>query len=119
MIGYSKLPNFAEQVKQALALTPLTHQDIVITTMKHIAEQKSQLVACIERFKTLQKDYDFSDYEARLLLLDEVIEQILETNIFYQLGNQTELGKQFYAYLETITPGLSEAGKGRMKRKLI
>ncbi|MDD2916740.1 MAG: hypothetical protein PHH70_02755 [Candidatus Gracilibacteria bacterium] len=93
--------------------------EVVVQKKQEIEQQKAHLTTLIEELKESQKDYDFSDYEERLLLSDTEIENILENDIFREDEELTELGENFYRYLDILTEGKSEELKGKMKRKLV
>ncbi|MDD2916742.1 MAG: hypothetical protein PHH70_02765 [Candidatus Gracilibacteria bacterium] len=117
--SFAELPDFATKVQEALSLVNLTDMEVVVQKKQEIEQQKDHLTTLLEELKESQKDYDFSDYEERLLLSDAEIETILELELFRKDGVLTELGKSFYKYLELLTEGKSEELKGKMKRKLV
>ncbi len=116
---FPELPNFATKVQEALNLVDPSDMEVVLQKKQEIEQQKAHLTTLLEDLKISQKDYDFSDYEERLLLSDSEIENILENEIFRKDGVVTELGKSFYEYLEVLTVGKSEELKGKMKKKLV
>ncbi len=117
--SFPALPDFATKVQEALDLIDPSDMELVIQKKQEIEQQKAHLTALLEELKESQKDYDFSDYEERLLLSDAEIENILENEIFRKDGELTELGKSFYEYLENVTKGKNEELKGKMERKLV
>ncbi len=116
---FAHLPNFATKVQEALDLVNPSDKEVVNQKKQEIEQQKAHLTSLIEDLKFSQKEYDFFDYEERLLLSDAEIENILENEIFRKDGELTELGKSFYEYLEILTEGKSKELKGKMKRKLV
>ncbi|MDD2916739.1 MAG: hypothetical protein PHH70_02750 [Candidatus Gracilibacteria bacterium] len=117
--SFAHLPDFATKVQEALDLVNPADMEVVVQKKQEIEEQKAHLTTLIEELKESQKDYDFSDYEERLLLSDTEIENILENDIFREDEELTELGENFYRYLDILTEGKSEELKGKMKRKLV
>ncbi|MDD2916736.1 MAG: hypothetical protein PHH70_02735 [Candidatus Gracilibacteria bacterium] len=117
--SFAKLPDFATKVQEALDLVDPADMEVVVQKKQEIEQQKAHFTTLIEELKESQKDYDFSDYEERLLFSDSEIENILETQIFRKYEIMTELGKVFYGYLEVLTEGKSEELKMKMKKKLV
>ncbi len=117
--SFPDLPNFAGKVQEALDLVNPSDMEVVVQKKQEIEQQKAHITAQLEELKLSQKDYNFSDYENRLLLSDAEIENILENEIFRKDGEMTEVGKCFYEYLEMVTTDLSKSMKVKMKRKLM
>ncbi len=117
--SFATKPLIAEVATQMHRILPDDKQKEITDGISQREQQKAHLTTLLEDLKLSQKDYDFSNYHARLLLSDVEIENILETEIFRKDGELTELGKSFYEYLGVLTEGKSEEIKGKMKRKLI
>ncbi|MDD2916741.1 MAG: hypothetical protein PHH70_02760 [Candidatus Gracilibacteria bacterium] len=117
--SFNQFPDFANKVQELVGLFDPTEKEKISQEQVEIQQQKAQLTILLEELKLSQKDYDFSDYEERLLFSDSEIENILENEIFRKDGELTELGNSFYEYLKVLTEGKSEELKEKMKRKLV
>jgi hypothetical protein len=117
--SFPGLPKFATKVQEALDLVNPSDMKLVVQKKQEIEQQKAHLTTLLEDLKFSQKDYDFSNYEERLLLSDLEIENILEMEIFRKDGELTELGMSFYEYLKVLTEGKSDELKRKMKTKLV
>jgi hypothetical protein len=117
--SFAAIPEFVAKVHEVLDLVNPADMEVIVQQKHYIAQHKAQLTTLLQELKLSQKDYDFSDYEERLLLTDSEIENILENNIFRKDGALNELGKSFYGHLKLITEGKSEEIKGKMKKKLM
>ncbi len=117
--SFATKPLIAEVATKMHRILPDDKQKAIMDGINQREQQKAYLTTLLEDLKLSQKDYDFSNYEERLLLSDQEIEDILENEIFRKDGVVTELGKSFYEYQDMMIWDLNEGMKVKMKKKLI
>ena len=117
--SFTKLPDFGAEVERIVGLLPEDERTVIQAQQAELAEKKVQLNAALEALRESQKDYDFEDYEDRLLMSDRAIWAVLEGQIFHHDGVRTEVGEVFYGYLEAMTNGKSQELKEKIRWKLI
>lgn len=136
--SFATQPLIAEVATQIHGLLSDEKQKEITDGISQREQQKSHLITLLEELKLSQKGYDFSDYEERLLLSEEEIEELLEKKVFTKpkkpisirerliaiidpskVRESTEIGTIFYSYLHAVTHSSAPEKITRMKQKLM